>query len=80
MRHMSRIGRVVMPAEDVGVCTATNSKASTSGKETLITSLLHEAAHNLGPSLEYQVNGQADSVVFGGLLTSMLEEMQTRTS
>ena len=61
-------------------CAATNSKASTSGKETLITSLLHEAAHNLGPSHEYQVNGQVDSVAFGGPLASTLEEMKAQTS
>src|SRR4030095_7324457 len=31
-------------------CKATNAKATTSGKETLMRSLLHEAAHNLGPA------------------------------
>ena len=61
-------------------CKATNAKATTSGKETLISSLLHEAAHNLGPAHEYKVNGKVDSVVFGGPLASTLEELKAQTS
>jgi hypothetical protein len=61
-------------------CSATNMKATTSGKETLASSLLHEAAHNLGPAHEYKVNSKVDSVVFGGPLASMLEELKAQTS
>jgi hypothetical protein len=61
-------------------CAATNAKAKTSGKESLIDSLLHEAAHNLGPSHDYKVNGKVDSAVFGGPLASMLEELKAQTS
>jgi hypothetical protein len=61
-------------------CAATNMKATTSGKETLVSSLLHEAAHNLGPAHEYKVNGKVDSVAFGGPLASMLEELKAQTS
>jgi hypothetical protein len=61
-------------------CKATNAKATTTPKETLIGSLLHEAAHNLGPAHEYKVNGKVDSVVFGGPLSSMLEELKAQTS
>ena len=61
-------------------CKATNAKATTSGKESLISALLHEAAHNLGPSHEYQVRGQVDDVAFGGPLASTLEELKAQTS
>jgi hypothetical protein len=61
-------------------CSATNQHATTSGKETLISSLLHEAAHNLGPAHEYKVNGKVDSVAFGGTLASTLEELKAQTS
>jgi hypothetical protein len=61
-------------------CKATNMKATTSGKETLVSSLLHEAAHNLGPAHEYKVNGKVDSVAFGGPLASILEELKAQTS
>jgi hypothetical protein len=61
-------------------CKATSAKSTTSGKETLISSLLHEAAHNLGPAHEYKVNGKIDSVAFGGPLASTLEELKAQTS
>lgn len=61
-------------------CKATNAQASTSPQETLIGSLLHEAAHNLGPSHEYRVNGKEDDVLFGGTLASTLEELKAQTS
>ena len=61
-------------------CKATNMKATTGGKETLVSSLLHEAAHNLGPAHEYKVNGKVDSVAFGGPLASILEELKAQTS
>jgi hypothetical protein len=61
-------------------CKTTNAKATTGGKESLISSLLHEAAHNLGPSHEYKVNGRVDSAAFGGPLASMLEELKAQTS
>jgi hypothetical protein len=61
-------------------CPATNAQATTGGKESLITALLHEAAHNLGPSHEYKVNGKVDSVAFGGPLASTLEELKAETS
>ena len=61
-------------------CKATNLKATTGGKESLVGSLLHEAAHNLGPAHEYKVNGKVDTVAFGGPLASMLEELKAQTS
>lgn len=61
-------------------CKATNALATTTPRETLISSLLHEAAHNLGPSHEYKVKGKEDDVVFGGPLASTLEELKAQTS
>ncbi len=45
-----------------------------------MSTVLHEAAHNLGPSHEYAVNGKTDDVVFGGPLASTLEELKAQTS
>lgn len=61
-------------------CKATDAQATTTPRETLIGSLLHEAAHNLGPSHEYKVNGKEDDVLFGGTLASTLEELKAQTS
>lgn len=61
-------------------CKATNALATTTPRETLIGSLLHEAAHNLGPAHEYKVKGKQDDVVFGGTLASTLEELKAQTS
>jgi len=61
-------------------CKATNAEATTTPREMLINSLLHEAAHNLGPSHDYQVNGKEDDVLFGGPLASTLEELKAQTS
>ena len=61
-------------------CRATNAKATTEGKQSLINSLLHEAAHNLGPAHEYKVNGKVADVAFGGPLASTLEELKAETS
>jgi hypothetical protein len=45
----------------------------------LFSTVLHEAAHNLGPSHEYAVGGKKDDQVFGGDLASMLEELKAQT-
>jgi len=42
--------------------------------------ILHEAAHNLGPSHEYTVDGKVDGDIFGGPLAAMLEELKAQTS
>lgn len=42
--------------------------------------VLHEAAHNLGPSAEYAVDGKSDSAAFGGSLAAMLEELKAQTA
>ncbi len=45
----------------------------------LLTTILHEATHNLGPAHEYKVKGKADGLVFGGPLASMLEELKAQS-
>jgi len=61
-------------------CKNTNDVATTTPRESLIGSLLHEAAHNLGPSHEYKVNGKEDDEIFGGTMASTLEELKAQTS
>jgi hypothetical protein len=61
-------------------CKATNAWSTTGAQELLITSLLHEVAHNLGPSHEYTVDGKQDDEIFGGPLASTLEELKAQTS
>jgi hypothetical protein len=45
-----------------------------------MSTVLHEAAHNLGPAHEYKVSGKTDDVIFGGPLASTLEELKAQTS
>jgi hypothetical protein len=42
--------------------------------------VLHEAAHNLGPSHDYAVKGKKDDDVFGGPLAAIMEELKAQTS
>lgn len=61
-------------------CSNTNALATTTPRETLIGSLLHEAAHNLGPAHEYKVKGKKGDELFGGPMASTLEELKAQTS
>ncbi len=45
----------------------------------LLSTILHEATHNLGPAHEYRVNGKTDDEAFGGGLASMLEELKAQS-
>ena len=45
----------------------------------LLSTILHEATHNLGPSHEYRYRGQTDSEAFGGGLASMMEELKAQS-
>jgi hypothetical protein len=45
----------------------------------LLTTILHEATHNLGPAHEYQVGGKTDEQVFGGPTAAVLEELKAQT-
>ncbi|MBQ4360591.1 MAG: hypothetical protein II767_10065 [Proteobacteria bacterium] len=46
----------------------------------LLSTIIHEAAHNLGPAHEYKVNGKVDDDIFGGNLASMAEEFKAQTA
>ncbi len=46
----------------------------------LMSTVLHEAAHNLGPAHEYKVDGKTDDEVFGGPMASTLEELKAQTA
>ena len=45
----------------------------------LLSTILHEATHNLGPAHEYKVGGKDDRDVFGGPVASMMEELKAQT-
>ncbi len=45
----------------------------------LMSTILHEATHNLGPAHGYEVNGQTASQAFGGGMASMLEELKAQS-
>ena len=61
-------------------CKDTMALYTTSPEPQVMSTVLHEAAHNLGPSHEYEVNGKVDRSVFGGPLASTLEELKAQTS
>ncbi|MDA3863443.1 MAG: hypothetical protein PF689_06185 [Deltaproteobacteria bacterium] len=45
----------------------------------LISIILHEVSHNMGPSHEYKVKGKTDVDIFGGALATTLEELKAQT-
>ncbi len=45
----------------------------------LLSTILHEATHNLGPSHDYKVAGKTAAVAFGGPLASVMEELKAQT-
>ncbi|HEX6764826.1 MAG TPA: hypothetical protein VF103_05095, partial [Polyangiaceae bacterium] len=61
-------------------CAPTMSKLPDTKKAEMMSVVLHEAAHNLGPSHDYKVNGKEDDAVFGGPLAATLEELKAQTS
>ena len=62
------------------VCQDSMANVSFDPKLINMSTVLHEAAHNLGPAHEYTVNGKVDGDLFGGPLASMLEELKAQTS
>jgi len=61
-------------------CKATVDEMSMDAGLLTMSTVLHEAAHNLGPAHEYKVGGKTDDVAFGGPLASTLEELKAQTS
>ncbi len=45
----------------------------------LMSTVLHEATHNLGPSHEYKYQGKKDDEAFGGEHAAMLEELKAQS-
>lgn len=62
------------------LCKATLDPAALDPALGTMSTVLHEAAHNLGPAHEYKVKGKTDSETFGGPLAGMLEELKAQTS
>lgn len=60
-------------------CKDTMAKVTFDPKLAVMSTVLHEAAHNLGPAHEYKVGGKTDDQVFGGAMASMLEELKAQT-
>ena len=61
-------------------CPATQAGFKTDPAIALMSTVLHEAAHNLGPAHDYEVGGKSDDVLFGGTLASTLEELKAQTA
>jgi hypothetical protein len=62
----------VLSAETMAIYTG-DAQAS------LMSTILHEATHNLGPAHEYRYRNQTASEAFGGGLASMLEELKAQS-
>jgi hypothetical protein len=62
------------------LCKATAERVDPAARFMTLSTVLHEAAHNLGPAHEYRVGGKTDGQVFGGALASTLEELKAQTA
>ena len=62
------------------LCPKTFAVFTTDPEPQRMSTVLHEAAHNLGPAHEYMVKGQKDGQVFGGPLAATLEELKAQTA
>jgi hypothetical protein len=62
------------------LCKATMGSFSADPKPAVMSTVLHEAAHNLGPAHEYKVRGKAAPAIFGGPLASTMEELKAQTA
>lgn len=60
-------------------CKDSASLVPTDPESLMMTTVLHEAGHNLGPAHEYKVKGKVDDDVFGGPLAATLEELKAET-
>lgn len=61
-------------------CSDTMTKWSGEQAPQVMSTVLHEAAHNLGPAHQYKANGKIDRDAFGGPLASTLEELKAQTA
>lgn len=58
---------------------ATLKFASSDPAEDRLGTVLHEAAHNLGPNGSYKVEGKGGDEIFGGKTDAILEELKAQT-
>jgi hypothetical protein len=58
---------------------ATAALYPTTPEAGLLSTILHEATHNLGPHAEYKVKGKTDDEAFGGPIASAFEELKAQT-
>ncbi len=61
-------------------CAETMKSFTTDPGPQLMSTVLHEAAHNLGPAHDYKAGGKTAPQVFGGPLASTMEELKAQTS
>jgi hypothetical protein len=61
-------------------CKDTMAKWTSDPEPQLMSTFLHEAAHNLGPAHQYKAHGKIDREAFGGPLASTLEELKAQTA
>ena len=61
-------------------CKESAAAVPTDPESLIMTTVLHEAAHNLGPAHAYKVNGKIDDEIFGGPLAATLEELKAETA
>lgn len=61
-------------------CKSTFDGFSSDSKAAILSVVLHEASHNLGPAHDYAVKGKKDDDIFGGPLASTMEELKAQTS
>lgn len=62
------------------VCAPVMARQGDGIKASVLNVVLHEAAHNLGPSHEYKVKGKEDDQLFGGPLAATMEELKAETA
>ena len=62
------------------LCKSTADRVDPAVRFMTLSTVLHEAAHNLGPAHGYRVGGRTDDQVFGGALASTLEELKAQTA
>ncbi len=62
------------------ICPASLGPFADGVEPLLMSTVLHEAAHNLGPSHAYAVDGKTDEEAFGGPLASTFEELKAQTA
>ncbi|MBI5510294.1 MAG: hypothetical protein HY903_16170 [Deltaproteobacteria bacterium] len=62
------------------LCAGSMKAVSDDQAPELMSTVLHEAAHNLGPAHEYKVDGKTDDQIFTGPLAATMEELKAQTA